>query len=165
MIVSLAAATLLNAAAVAAPISPDQLPNLFIAACFEGKAQTAGAATQVGFDGLPTAIRSRLGKPSEAQVWKISGSEDSYLYSLNYTDRSFSPRICGVASQNLVLRPASAAVESHLRGGQPSSGSYRPVEWLNEKEGYRALATRTGGYTILQVNWNNDKKTEAPPIQ
>ena len=74
MIISLAAATLLNAAAVSTPISPDQLPNLFIAACFEGKAQTTtGSATQVGFDGLPNAIRSRLGKPSEAQVWKIAG--------------------------------------------------------------------------------------------
>ncbi|GAA4755170.1 hypothetical protein GCM10023264_23060 [Sphingomonas daechungensis] len=157
MMMSLAAATLLNAAAVTTPVAPDQLPNLFIAACFEGKA-AATSATQVGFDGLPTAIRSRLGKPSEAQVWKIAGSEDSYLYSLSYTDRSFSPRICGVASQNLVLRPASAAVESHLRGGQPSAGSFKPVEWLNDKEGYRALATRTGGYTVLQVNWNKDAK-------
>jgi len=162
MMISLAAATLLNATAVQ-PISPDQLPNLFIAACLEGKAQTtAGSATQVGFDGLPTAIRSRLGKPSAAQVWKLSGSEDAYLYSLNYTDRSFSPRICGVVSQNLVLRPASAAVESHLRGGAPAAGSYKPVEWLNEPAGYRALATRAGGYTILQVNW---LKEEAPPTQ
>jgi len=166
MMISLAAAALLNAAAVATPIAPDQLPSLFIAACFEGKAQTtAGSATQVGFEGLPTAIRSRLGKPSAAQVWKIAGSEDSYLYSLNYTDRSFSPRICGVASQNLVLRPASAAVETHLRGGRPAAGSYKPVEWLNDQEGYRALATRAGGYTILQVNWNKDKAAEAPPNQ
>jgi hypothetical protein len=163
MIISLAAATLLNAALTQAPISADQLPNLFIAACLDGKAQTTpGSASQVGFDGLPTAIRSRLGKPSAAQVWKLNGANDSYLYSLNYTDRSFSPRICGVASQELVLRPASAAVESHLRGGAPAAGSYKPVEWLNEKAGYRALATRTGGYTILQVNW---LKEEAPPIQ
>ena len=97
-------------------------------------------------------------------MWKIAGSEDSYLYSLNYTDRSFSPRICGVASQNLVLRPASAAVETHLRGGKPAAGSYKPVEWLNDQEGYRALATRAGGYTILQVNWNKDT-AEVPPSQ
>jgi hypothetical protein len=166
MIVSLATAALLNAAAVQTPISPDQLPNLFISACLEGKAQTtAGSASQIGFDDLPKAIRSRLGKPSEAQVWKLNGADDAYLYSLSYTDRSFSPRICGVVGQSLVLRPASAAVETHLRGGAPAAGSYRPVEWLNEEAGYRALATRTGGYTILQVNWLKDKQAEVTPTQ
>ena len=36
MILSLAAATLMNAAAVQAPVSNDQLPNLVVAACLDG---------------------------------------------------------------------------------------------------------------------------------
>lgn len=164
MMLSFAMTALLNAAAVQAPITTDQLPNLFIAACLDGRA-TTGSATPIGFDALPSELRSRLGKPSEAQVWKLTGVEDSYLYSLTYTDRGFSPKICGVASEYLVLRPASAAVESHLRGGAPSAGSFRPVEWLNETAGYRALATRAGGFTVLQVNWLNETQAEVPRTQ
>jgi hypothetical protein len=166
MIVSLATAALFNAAAAQMTVTPDQLPNLFIAACLEGKAQTTdGSATPIEFSALPTAIRSRLGKPSEGKVWKLNGADNAYLYSLSYTDRSFSPKICGVAGQNLVLRPASAAVESHLRGGTPAAGSFKPVEWLNEPQGYRALATRIGGYTVLQVNWLKQNQSEVPGTQ
>ena len=154
MMISLAAAALLNTAAAQALVTPDQLPNLFISACLDGSARAAdGAVTRMEFSALPNELRSRLGKPSAAQVWKINGPDDAYLYSLSYTERGYSPKICGVAAQTLVLRPASAAVETRLRGGAPSSGSYKTVEWLNEPAGYRALATRTGGYTILQVNW------------
>ncbi len=134
-------------------VSNDQLPNLFIAACFDGSVKASGAATPIGFDALPDNLRMSLGKPHKAQVWKINGLDKAYLYSLSYRDRAFSPRICGVASDGLILRPASAAVESHLRGGAPSAGTYKPVEWINEPAGYRALATRKSGYTILQVNW------------
>jgi hypothetical protein len=133
-------------------LTSDQLPNLFIAACLDGSA-TGGAATPIEFDALPSSLRMNLGKPHTAQVWKINGLDKAYLYSLSYRDRAFSRRICGVASDGLVLRPASAAVESRLRGGAPSAGTYKPVEWINEAAGYRALATRKGGYTILQVNW------------
>ena len=138
-------------AATPTTVTSDQLPNLFIAACLDGSA-TSGAATPIGFDALPSNLRMSLGKPHKAQVWKINGLDKAYLYSLSYRERGFSPRICGVASDNLVLRPASAAVESRLRGA-PSAGTYKPVEWINEAAGYRALATRKGGYTILQVNW------------
>jgi hypothetical protein len=89
----------------------------------------------------------------------LNGLDSAYLYSLSYRDREFSPRICGVASDGLVLRPASAALESHLRGGAAVAGTYKPIEWINEAAGYRALATRKGRYTILQVNWLNE---EAP---
>ena len=140
-------------AATPTMVTNDQLPNLFIAACLDGSAQASGAATPIEFDALPSNLRMSLGKPYKAQVWKIDGPDEAYLYSLNYRDRAFSPRICGIASDGLVLRPASAAVESHLRGGVPSAGTYKPVEWINEAAGYRALATRKSGYTILQVNW------------
>ena len=166
MMLALATAALVNAAATAPSIvTTDQLPSLFISACLDGRAQM-GSATPIEFDALPSGLRSRLGKPSGAQVWKLQGVDDAYLYSLSYTDRSFSPRICGVAAKNMVLRPASAAVESRLRGGAPAAGSFRPVEWLNHEAGYRALATRAGGFTVLQVDWlNGENKTEAAPTQ
>jgi hypothetical protein len=165
MMISLAAA-LLNTAAAQALVTPDQLPNLFISACLDGSARAAdGSITRMEFSALPKELRSRLGKPSSAQVWKINGSDNAFLYSLNYSERGYSPKICGVAGQNLVLRPASAAVETRLRGGAASSGSYKSVEWLNEPAGYRALATRAGGYTILQVNWLRDNQAEVPRTQ
>jgi len=140
-------------AATPATVPNNQLPDLFISACLDGSARMTGAATPIEFEALPNDLRGRLGKPYKAQVWKLNGADESYLYSLDYQQKGFSPRICGVASDGLVLRPASAAVESRLRGGAASAGSYRPVEWINEAAGYRALATRKGGYTILQVNW------------
>ena len=152
MILPLVMAATIEAASPAM-VTSDQLPNLFIAACLDGSAQTSGAATPMEFDALPSNLRMSLGKAHKAEVWKINGLDKAYLYSLSYRDRGFSPRICGVASDGLVLRPASAAVESRLRGGAPSAGTYKPVEWINEAAGYRALATRKGGYTILQVNW------------
>ena len=166
MMISLAAVALLNTASAQALVTPDQLPNLFISACLDGSARAAdGSVTRIDYSALPNELRSRLGKPSAAQVWKINGSDEAYLYSLSFTERGYSPRICGVASQNLVLRPASAAVETRLRGGAPSAGSYKSVEWLNEPAGYRALATRAGGYTILQVNWLRDNQAEVPRTQ
>jgi len=158
MMLPLVMAATVNAASPTV-VTNDQLPGLFIAACLDGTARTTGAATAIEFDALPSDLRMRLGKPYKAQVWKLNGLDKAYLYSLSYRDRAFSPRICGVASDGLVLRPASAAVESRLRGGAPSAGSYKPVEWINDAAGYRALATRKGGYTILQVNW---LKEEAP---
>ena len=156
MMLPLVMAATMNAAAPSV-ITNDQLAALFISACLDGSANATGAATPIAFDALPSNLRMSLGKPHKAQVWKLNGADQAYLYAPSYTDRSFSPRICGVASDGLVLRPASAAVESRLRGGVASAGSSRPVEWINEDAGYRALATRKGGYTILQVNWLNEE--------
>ena len=165
MMLPLAAAALMNAAGASAMVTPDQLPNLFIAACLDGSAATADvSATPIEFGALPSDLRSRLGKPIAAKVWQIPGASPAFLYSLSYTDRGWSPKICGLAAQDLVLRPASAAVETRLRG-TPSAGSYKPVEWLNEPAGYRALATRAGGFTILQVNWLTENRAEVPRTQ
>ena len=145
---------LVIAATLGAAAPADQLPGLFISACLDGSVSLEpGSATPIAFDALPSHLQARLGKPHEARVWKLNGSDKAYLYLLNYRDWRSASRICGVASNNLVLRPASAAVESRLRGGTPSAGSLKTVEWINPAAGYRALATRKSGYTILQVNW------------
>ena len=156
MLLSLAAAAVLAPAS----ISSDDLPALFVAACLDGSAR-ATDASPIEFNALPSALRTRLGKPSTSKVWKLRGSEDAYLYSLSYTERGWGPNTCGVASQSLSLPRASAAVETRLRG-VPSTGSYKDTEWLDNKLGYRALATRVGGYTILQINTVNGISGEAP---
>ncbi len=159
MLLSLAATALASAAAAPAAIAPDPLTGLFIAACLDGSAVTGGA-TPMEFDALPIALRSRLGQPSAGKVWKLAVPGDAYLYSLKYTERGWGPNACGVASKNLALQSASAAVESRLRGVS-MPGSYASKEWVDEKAGYRALATRTGGFTILQINMQNQSQTEA----
>ena len=154
-------------AAAQSVVTTDQLPNLFISACLDGEAQAVvGGGTPIEFGALPSALRGHLGKPDKAQVWMIDGAEPAYLYALSYTDRSFSPKICGVASENLSIRPAAAAVELRLTGRNVLNPTpSKSTEWLNDEVGYRALATRKGGYTILQVNWLNENQTEAPPTQ
>ena len=162
MLLSLAAAVLANAAVAPAPLSSSELPALFIAACLDGSASTA-AATPIEFNALPSGLRSRLGHPSAAKVWQLRASGGAYLYSLTYTDRGWGPKVCGVASEDMALQPASAAVEARLRG-TASAGSYQPMEWVDPKVGYRALAVRAGGFTILQINTLNENqaKGQAP---
>lgn len=159
--ISLAAAALLNAGAQA-PASPDQLPNLFVAACLDGSVRlSADDARPIQFGQLPDGLRSRLGSPSSAKVWKLRGGE-SYLYLLDYAG-AVNPKTCGVAGQNLALRSASATVDARLRGRQGGASTAKSMEWLDNN--YRALATRTGGYTVLQVNWLNDNLAEVPRTQ
>jgi hypothetical protein len=168
MLLSLAAAALFSAAAAPFAVTTDQLPNLFISACLDGKAQASDwSASPIGFEGLPSEVRGHLGKPSEAQVWQVPGSTPAYLYSLRYTDRAFSPRICGIASESLAIRPAAAAVETRLYGRpRQSDRAAKSTEWLNDAAGYRALATRKGKFTVLQVNWlTEDHQAEAPTPQ
>lgn len=160
MLLSLVAAVVLNSAPTVPSTSEDDLPALFVAACLDGSVSTNGA-TPIEFDALPDALRHRLGRPSTAKVWKLRASDNAYLYSLSYTERGWGPNSCGVASESLPIQRASAAMETRLRG-VPSAGSYAPTEWLDPKLGYRALTTRVGGFTILQINTVNADKAEAP---
>ena len=155
MLLSFATATLLGAAAAPVPVTTDQLPNLFIAACLDGKADSSSwSASPVGFEALPSDVRGHLGRPDEARVWRVDGDSPAYLYSLTYSEKGFSPRICGIASESLAIRPAAAAVETRLYGRpQAKDRAIRSTEWLNDSAGYRALATRKGKFTVLQVNW------------
>ena len=160
MLLSLAAAALLNSTATVPLMSEDDLPALFVAACLDGSATTNGA-TPIDFNALPSALRTRLGHPSASKVWKLRASQNAYLYSLTYTERGWGPNSCGVASETLPIQRASAAMETRLRG-VPSNGSYTPTEWLDPKLGYRALTTRVGGFTILQINTVNADQASTP---
>jgi hypothetical protein len=164
MVLSLVTAALLNSAA-GQVFTTDQLPNLFVSACFDGSVRMSGGdATPITFGDLPDGLRSRLGSPSASKVWRIRGGNPSYLYLLDYSGTA-NPKICGVASENLALRSATAVVETRLYGRPASAGTSKSTEWLKLDQGYKALATRAGGYTILQVNWLAPKLAEAPRTQ
>ena len=165
MMLPLATAMLLGAAAGQVMVTPDRLPSLFVAACLNGSVRPSDwSATRIDFGGMPAAVRRDLGKPSEAQAWKVYSSYPAYLYVLSYADRD--SRVCGVASEGLQLRDATAAVEARLLGRTSAGGAQmNGTEWLDEKAGYRALAIRKGGYTVLQLNWLNKDHAESQPKQ
>jgi hypothetical protein len=127
---------------------------LFEAACLDGEAKLApGSATPVTFDELPAELRQGLGKPSSAKIWRLNGSGRAFLYLLDYQpDRYTNPKICGLASDGMDYASAADAVEMRVTG-QVSPKTMRTTEWLNAAGGYSALATTTGAFKVLQVNW------------
>ncbi|HEY1142567.1 MAG TPA: hypothetical protein VGE68_00890 [Sphingomicrobium sp.] len=158
MMLPLIAAGIMGAAAPA-PVTTDQLANLFISACFDGSAQlSAKDAEAVPFDRLPGSLRSKLIAPDKAQVWRLRSGGESYLYILDYKGPGQNPQICGLASDTLAVSPAvdtvaqrvGATVDEHSRG--------QAVEWWLPEQGYMALASRLRGYTVLQVNQLSDEQ-------
>ena len=134
-----------------------ELPNLFVAACLDGKATLSpGEAAAVGFDGLPRELQQRLGTPSAAQVWRLSGGGNAYLYVLDYAPAPrTSPRVCGVASDAMNYNSAADLVEQRVTGAVYPRTS-RSIEWLDPKGAYNALATTAGSFKVLQINWLSD---------
>lgn len=139
--------------------SVTELPNLFVAACLDGKAiLSPGEAAAVGFGGLPEDLQKRLGKPSSAQVWRLSSGGQAYLYILEYApDPHRSPRVCGVASDAMNYSSAADVVEQRVTGAVYPRTT-RSIEWLDPKGGYNALATTAGDFKVLQINWLSDEQ-------
>jgi len=160
MILSFLAAAL----AVQSAGASDDLPNLFVSACLDGSVRMKpGDATAIQFGELPAALRSRLGKPSGGKVWKLRSPDRSYLYVLDFQG-SASTRVCGVAGENLDVASGAAAIGVRLRGSRPATTTMQSTEWLAVND-YKAMATRTGGFTVLQVNWLNEHQAEVPQTQ
>jgi len=159
MVGALVALFLGSANPTAADVAAAQLPELFEAACLDGQAKLApGSATPVTFDALPAELRQGLGKPTSAKIWRLNGSGQAFLYLLDYqADRHTNPRICGLASDGMDYATAADSVEMRVTG-QISPKSTRTTEWLNATAGYSALATTTGAFKVLQVNWLSDSQ-------
>jgi hypothetical protein len=136
---------------------PAELPDLFVAACLDGEATLSpGEAAAIGFNGLPQDLQKRLGNPSSAQVWRLSGGGQAYLYVLDYAPaRNTSPRVCGVASDAMNYSSAADVVEQRVTGAVYPRTT-RSIEWLDPKGGYNALATTAGDFKVLQINWLSD---------
>jgi hypothetical protein len=136
-----------------------ELPNLFVAACLDGKASLSpGEAAAVGFDALPRDLQQRLGKPSSAQVWRLNGGGQAYLYVLDYAPAPHtSPRVCGLASDAMSYSSAADVVERRVTGAVYPRTT-RSIEWLDPTGGYNALATTAGEFKVLQINWLSDEQ-------
>lgn len=162
MILTMAALLLSGTSPPPSDLSAGELPALFESACLNGEARLSpGSATAVGFDALPGELRRSLGTPSSAQVWRLNGSGRAFLYILGYPPSpDTSPRICGLASDQMNYGSAADAVELRVTG-EVHPRTTRSTEWLNLEHGYDALATNTGDFKVLQINWLSDAQKKA----
>jgi len=153
MIIALAITAAANVATVAPSAYADSLENIFISACLDGSVKLSEQGAQpIQFEALPKTLRSKLAKPSKARVWQLQSAGHSYLYMMEYEDRHLSPKVCGVASDQLKIAPAAEAVAYRLNASQGLGEGAVATEWHFPEQGYFALALRIHGYTVLQVN-------------
>ena len=157
MIIALAITAAANAAAAAPAVAySGGIENIFISACIDGSVSLSRQDAQpVQFDALPKVLRAKLGTPDRTQVWMLQRPGHSYLYVVEYDDRDLSPKVCGLASDQLKISPATDALASRLNA---SVGEDRAAttEWHFPEQGYYALASRIHEYTVLQVNQMSD---------
>jgi hypothetical protein len=150
-----------QASAVAA-VEVTNLPSLFAATCLDGQAKlSAGDVTRVPFDALPAALRDQLAGPQSGDVYRLNTSGSSYLYVLNYAPRAgTSPRICGLASDEMSIDAASSLLETRLTGGD-SRLNAKAKQWIRPEDGYVAVTTKAGKYSVAQVSWMSDEDKAA----
>lgn len=151
--IALIAALLLNGTAA-------DLPQIFQSACLDGQVKLS-AGTPIGLDAVPDVLRRRLGNPASAQVWRLGGEGDTYLYILTYQPGTNpNARVCGLASEQMDARAAADTLELRVTG--QASHDYQPsMQWLSPQAGYRAVVTRAGKFKVAQVNWLNDAERQA----
>ena len=151
MAFAIAASATATISAAQAPVYADSMENIFISACLDGSVKLSEqGARPIPFDALPKDLRQKLAKPSKAQVWQL-GSGHSYLYMMEYDDKDLSPKVCGVASDQLKITPAADAVAYRLNASTAEPGAVT-TEWHFPEQVYFALASRVHEYTVLQVN-------------
>jgi len=153
----------LAAASPAAAASSSDVVRLFESACLDGQAQLpAGEALKVGFNQLPAVLQQRLNSPASANVWRISGDRQAYLYLLEYSASGDAARkICGVASEGIDLQSASAAVERRVAGSVLPRKADESSQWIQLNDGYLATATHVGDLKVLQINWLSPQELRA----
>ena len=135
---------------------------MFERACLDGQARLAeGSAAPIEFEALPRQLRDRLKTPTSGQVVRLTGDGAAFLYLLNYDgDPERSPRVCGVASDQLSYATATNALQMHLTG-QKNSAGMPTNEWISLQNGYRAFATRAGKFKVMQIDWLSDAQRAA----
>jgi hypothetical protein len=138
----------------AAIVPTGRLPEIFVAACLDGSVSLSpGDAGEVAVENLPPALRNRLGKPTSGQVWRLNSPGQAYLYVLDYPSLpGTDPKICGLASDGMSLDVATNALEMRIAGSvYPDRG--KGLQLLMPKDGYIAIATKAGKFSIVQINW------------
>ena len=137
----------------AAAAQGGNLPGVFQATCLDGQAKfSANEVSAISFDRLPAGLRASLGQPASGKVWQLNGAGQSYLYMLDYNDRSGGSKVCGLASDAMDLKTAGDMLESRITGNVARSRP-RSAQWLNAKEGYVATATTASTLNVLQISW------------
>lgn len=150
--------TIIAALALAAPLaSTANLPELFVAACLDGKASLPkGEARPVPIDELPRVLRDQLGNPASGQAWRLASTGQAYLYLLNYDPGADETKICGVASDSMNVAAAADAVEMRM-AGYAGAERLQGMQWLMPQDGYVTTLTRAGELRILQINWLSER--------
>ena len=150
------AAALLGAASLPAGAEVRDLPNLFVAACLDGRASLLPGSDPVSFGSLPRDLRRRLGEPAAARVWRVGAESDAFLYLLDYPQAARDTRrICGVASPDMDVHAAADAIELRVAGAVYPNRA-RSIEWADPDGNYTALLTTAGKFNVLQVNWRSN---------
>lgn len=139
-------------------IGVGRLPEVFAAACLDGAARVPpGSITKVRFDDLPSKLRSELGRPTSAEVWRVNTSGRAYLYVLSYAPGAgVNPKICGLASDEMSMKAAADLLDVRL-AGSVYPAKRKATQWLRPEDGYFAVATTAGDFKVVQVNWLNDE--------
>lgn len=161
-------AALVASSAQAAPIgvAASDLPGVFEATCLDGQARlSAGEVSPINFDQLPSGLKSSLGRPSSARVWRLNTQGRAYLYVLDYAGGpAASPKVCGLASDTMNLTSAADRLEMRMTG-QVNQRDARTAQWLNAKDGYIATATTAASFNVLQISWLSDADRAATLVQ
>lgn len=149
-------------ASLAASVEVSNLPGVFAATCLDGAARlSARDVTKINFGDLPESLRNKLDGPNSGDVWRLNTGGRSYLYVLNYVEGpGVSPKICGLASDEMSLDTAADLLDLRLAGGTTPERA-RATQWIQAEDGYVAVATRTGSFNVVQVNWLSDKEKAA----
>jgi len=139
-----------------------RLQQIFAAACLDGSVSLSAAeASPIGLDQLPRALRKRLGKPTSGHAWRLSHPGSTYLYVLDYSSSpEVDPKVCGLASDSIGVEAASDVLEARISGAVTKDRG-RGLQLLMPKDGYVAIATDAAPFTIMQINWLNDRNRAA----
>jgi hypothetical protein len=140
-----------------ANVQPSSPQSVFEATCLDGSARlSSGMVTEVGFNGLPSDLRTSLGQPASGKVWRLNDSGRSYLYILEYGNApGVSPKVCGLASDAMDLQMATDMLGTRVAGGLEAGGG-RSAQWVNVRDGYVATATTAAQFKVLQISWFSD---------
>jgi hypothetical protein len=160
------AAILAGSAQASTASEVSDLSGLFQATCLDGQARLrANEVTPISFDQLPSGLRETLGRPASGKVWALNASGHSYLYLLDYqAGPGVSPKVCGLASDAMELRPAADALEMRVTGNV-SGDRVHSAQWLNPEHGYVATVTTASAFNVLQISWMSDADRAAALVQ
>lgn len=157
MVTALVAALLSASTLTQTEVAASDLPAVFVSACLDGTVKlTPADATPIGFNELPGELRDRLGKPASSQVWRLHGPVRAFLYVIeNRPSRRTSPRVCGIASDDMDYGTAKVVVEKRVLGDVYSETGMS-MQWIDAKHGYIVTVTTAGEFKILQTDLLGD---------